>query len=272
MNAPKLGPRERWWINRIGFLLMFGSALGLVIATFAPMRFRLGPIGISFRGVRNPLLGLMAGYWMWRSTYDGFGRWLMNRTSPRGGPSGEFNARVRSAGVQLLRLWKRWNWRQRAMLALVLAQCVFIFRFWQSYPGQLEFERVAHANMYRFAQYGDPGAERPLLEHFCQTICEQTPPTARLLFHGGTPAMRLAYEVYPRRVFILPQEMTAMAEAWQAQPQLRDLPPDAHAAFWDQFLPHETVDPAAFIREHGIDYVATFDDYDLAKCQVERAP
>ena len=81
--------------------------------------------------------------------------------------------------------------------------------------------------------------------------------------------MCLAYEVYPRRVFILPQEMSAMAESWHAQPQLRDLRPDAHESYWHQFIPRDSVDPAMFIREHRIDYVATFDEYNLSQCRLE---
>ena len=30
--------------------------------------------------------------------------------------------------------------------------------------------------------------------------------------------------------------------------------------------------PAVFIRQHAIDYVATFDEYDLSRCRVEPAP
>lgn len=264
-----LSPRARWWINRVGFAFVLGGALGVLIATFAPYRYQIGPLHLSFRGVRNPLAVLIIGYLMWRTTYDGFGHWLKTRLDRIGGTSREFNLFLRNFCLRSWQLWNAWGWRQRAMLLLAVAQSVFILRVWQGYPTFLDFEREAHANMFRLAAYGDPGAELPLLEHFCQQICDSTPPTARILFHGGTPGMRLAYEVYPRRVFILPQEMSAMAEAWHAQPQLRDLRPDAHESYWHQFIPHESADPTAFIREHRIDYVATFDEYNLSRCRVE---
>jgi hypothetical protein len=158
------------------------------------------------------------------------------------------------------------------MLVLVIVQSVFALRVWQSYPSTLEYERTAQANTIRLATFGPPGAELSLLEHFCREVCAKTPPDARILFHGATPLMRLAYEVYPRRVFILPQEMTALAESWHVQPQLKDLQPDPHEPYWHQFLPHKEVDAAAFIREHGINYVATFDEHNLLQCRVERAP
>ena len=81
--------------------------------------------------------------------------------------------------------------------------------------------------------------------------------------------MRFAYEVYPRRVFILPQEMTRMAKSWHKQPQLSDLPPDPHEPYWHQFLPKDSPDPADFIRQHEINYVATFDECDLSRCSLE---
>ncbi len=229
-------------------------------------------VRISFHGVRNPFMGLLLGYLMWRTTNDGFGHWLKMRLDRIGGTSAAFNEYLRNFCSRALRLWQTWGWRQRAMLVLAVAQGMFILKFWQKYPSILDFEREAHANMFRLAAYGEPGKELPILEHFCQQICEQTPPTARILFHGSTPGMRLAYEVYPRRVFILPQEMSAMAASWHAQPQLRDLRPDAHEAYWHQFIPRDSVDPALFIREHRIDYVATFDEYDLRRCRVEKAP
>ena len=239
------------------------------MAVFAPCRIHVGPIRFSFHGVRNPMLELLAGYALWRATYDGFGRWLKNRVDRIENVYGE---QARRCGIRLLALWRRWGWRQRAMLLLLASQGVCVAQFWQSYPGLLDYERQAEANESVLAEFGPAGAKMPTLAHFCRQVCEGTPPGTRILFHGATPAMRFAYEVYPRRVFMLPQEMTAMAESWHVQPQLRDLAPDPHEPYWHQFLPHEVADPQAFIREHGINFIATFDEFDLSRCRVEPAP
>jgi hypothetical protein len=272
MIEQNCSPRARWWINRGAFATMMVCMLGLAFATFAPWRSQVGPITISFRGVRNPMLGLLAAYFLWRLTYDGYGSWLKDRIDRIEGASGDFGLHVRQRYLRVRALWQGWGWRQRAMLLLLGCQTIFVLRFWQSYPALLDFERDAQANMYRLAAFGPSGHETALLEHFCRTVCEQTPLGARILFHGHTPAMRFAYEVYPREVFILPQEMTAMAESWHVQPSLRDLPPDPHEPYWHQFLPKDSPDAAEFIRQHGITYVATFDEYDLTRCRLEPAP
>jgi hypothetical protein len=260
------------WINRIGFVVLLGSTAGFILSIFAPYRYEIGPIKISFRMVRNPMIGMLIGYVMWRMTYDGFGAWLKNRVRWAAGGGREYDVYLTSVLRRWFQLWKGWKWRERAMLLLVLVQAGFVVRIWQRYPSLLEFEREAHANMFIYPTSGDPGSERPILEHFCREVCEKTPPNARILFHGGTAGMRLAYEIYPRRVFILPQEMTAMAESWHVQPQLCDLTSDAHEEYWHQFLPHTTVQPSVFIRQHRINYIATFDEYDLSRCRLEPAP
>ena len=272
MTEQTLNPKARWWINRGGFALMLICAFGIAVGTFAPYRYQIGPIEISLRGVRNPTLGLLAGYFLWRLTYDGTGEWLKRRVDRIGGAAGQFGAHARQFVARSRELWKHWGWRQRTMFAILICQALFVVRFWQTYPAVLDFERMAQANTYRLAAYGSDGRQSPLLEHFCRQVCEATPPSARILFHGGTPAMRFAYEVYPRRVFILPQEMTRMAESWHKQPQLSDLPPDPHEPYWHQFLPKDSPDPADFIRQHEINYVATFDEYDLSRCSLEPAP
>jgi len=279
MTQPTLNPKARWWINRFGFALMMLCAVGLTVGTFAPNRYRIGPISISLRGLRNPTVGLLIGYVLWRMTYDGFGEWLKVRvdrfsgaTGRFGGAAGQFGAQARRFVFRSRELWKNWGWRQRTMFAVVICQGLFVLRFWQTYPAVMDYERMARANSFRLASYGPPGHEVSLLEHFCREICDATPPNARILFHGGTPAMRFAYEVYPRRVFILPQEMTRMAESWQNQPQLCDLAPDPHELYWHQFLPKDSPEPADFIRQHEINYVATFDEFDLSRCRLEPAP
>ncbi len=97
------------------------------------------------------------------------------------------------------------------------------------------------------------------------------PADARILFHGQTAGLRLAYEVYPRQVFMLPQELRTLAASWHVQPQLADLPVDRKTAYWEERLPDASIDERQFIAEHRINYVVTFDEYDLAKCRVEPA-
>jgi len=269
MTKPTLNSNARWWFNRAGFALMLIGTFGITVATFAPNRYRIGPLSVSTRGIRNPMLGLLAGYVLWRTTYDGFGRWLKDRTDWIGPPAIAYASR---SFARSLDRWRQWGWRLRTMFVLTICQALLVLRFWSAYPALLDYQRYSQENTVRLSSFGPPGHELSLLEHFCREVCERTPPNARILFHGHTPAMRFAYEVFPRRVFILPQEMTAMAESWHVQPQLHDLPDDSHEPYWHQFMPTDSTTPAVFMRQHAIDYVATFDEYDLSRCRLEPAP
>src|SRR5205085_7961620 len=125
----------------------------------------------------------------------------------------------------------------------------FTLHFWQDYPGYLEFERRAIADSYRLASYELNGRRLPSIESFSRRICAELPSDARILFHGQTAGLRMAYEVYPRPVFMLPQEMRTMAASWHVQPQLRDLPGDPNTEYWNQRLREAPAEEGQFIAE-----------------------
>jgi hypothetical protein len=272
MERSTLSPRTRRWINRLGFALMLFCAALTAAATLAPTQWEIGPVALSLRSVRNPAFGLIVGYIMWRMTYDGYGLWVKRRLLRLEGYGNGIGQRAPGVWRQFRELWRRWGWRERSVFAVVAAQALFVLRFWQGYPSYLAQERQAQEHSYRTAAYVVNGQHVPNLECFGRRVNEQLPPTARILYHGQTAALRFAYEVYPRRVFMLPQELTALAASWHVQPQLRDIPEDRQLAYWRQRLPNASVNEQDFIRDHRIDYVVTFDEYDLARSRVEPAP
>ncbi len=256
-------------LNRTSFVLMFVFAVLAIVVAVAPGRHHIGPLLISMRSLRNPVCGMALAYILWRSTYDGFAGWLLKFMWPLENGSRSFIAYVQRVFTKLRATWRIWDWRRRCMFALLAGQALLVARFWKDYPSVLSFERAAMASAYSSPTFKMNGQRLPTLECFSRMVREQLPPDARILFHGRTAALRFAYEVYPRRVFMLPQEMRELAAAWHVQPQLRDLPDDPHLRFWHDKLPTTSVEPAEFIRERGIDYIATFDENDLAACRVE---
>lgn len=265
-----LSPRARWWINRLGFALMLLCGLLTAAATLAPSQWEIGPMALSLRSVRNPVFGLIVGYIMWRMTFDGYGQWLKRRLRRLEGYGNGIGQQAPGVWRHFRDLWSRWGWRERLVFAFVALQALFVLRFWQSYPSYLAQERQAQEHSYRTAAYNVNGQSVPNLECFARRVSEQLPPNARILYHGQTAALRFAYEVYPRPVFMLPQELTALAGSWHVQPQLRDIPEDRKLDFWRQRLPTASIDEQDFIRNHRIDYVVTFDEYDLARSHLER--
>jgi hypothetical protein len=267
-----ISPLARRRINRLGFaLLLLGVAL-TASATFFPGRWQIGPLLISLRSVRNPVAALVLGYILWRTTYDGFGGWLKRRISRLEGYGdclGEWILRITR---RFFATWLRWGWRERLMFTAIACQTFFALRFWQDYPAYLENERRAIANSYRLATYELNGRRLPMVESFSLRLCAELPADARILFHGQTAGLRFAYEVYPRQVFMLPQEMNALAASWHVQPQLANLPGDEKPAYWNERRAQVSIDERQFIAEHQINYVVTFDEYDLDRCRVELAP
>lgn len=264
-----ISPAHRRRINRIGFALVLMGAALTVMAMLFPHRWSIGPLSVGVRSVRNPLALLVLGYVMWRTTYDGFGSWLKRRIASLEFYGDRLGAWMWRVLLRFGAQWQRWGWRERAMFAAVAAQTFFTLHFWQDYPAYLENERRAIANSYQLATYELNHRKLPCIESFSRRICAELPADARILFHGQTAGLRMAYEVYPRPVFMLPQELRTLAASWHVQPQLYNLPDDRTPEFWNRRLPDATADERQFIAEHRINYVVTFDEYDLAKCRVE---
>ena len=262
-------PRSCRLTNRLAFLAMFLFSLSVVMAIVAPQHYRIGPLRVSFDGVLKPVIEWLAAYVVWRSTYDGFGAWLRRWLSPLERLIDRVFAQLRAAVPRLREQWRRWGWRERLVLAAVGCQVLLAVRSWDGYPRQLESVRSASQFMQQYPYHYPGGHASPTLDYFCETIRASTPPDARILFYGRTPAARVAYEVFPRRVFMLPQDYTALAAAWHVQPWCQQFAPDPHIAYWQRLLPHDTVAARTFIHDRGITWIAAFDEYDMNLCRVE---
>jgi hypothetical protein len=267
----KISSLGRCLVNRLGFALMFLAAALTVSAAFFPGRWQIGPVLISLRSMRNPLAATVLGYVLWRMTYDGFGQWFKRRIRGLENYGDQLGVWSRRVGRRFVAVWLRWGWRERLIFTAVASQTFFALHFWQDYPAYLENEHQAIDNLHRMPTYELNGHRLPVVESFSRRLCAEVPADARILFHGHTAGLRLAYEVYPRQVFMLPQEMRTLAASWHVQPELGELPADRKAAYWQERLPEASIDERQFIAEHHINYVVTFDEYDLAKCRVEPA-
>ncbi|HKD38533.1 MAG TPA: hypothetical protein VKB78_17090, partial [Pirellulales bacterium] len=247
-----LSPTVRRLANRAGFFVMLSGAVLVLVATFDPDRWQIGPLTIKLRSVRNPAALAVLGYLLWRTTYDGFGGWLKRRIAKLEFQGDRVGDWLLAAARRFMVAWRSWKWRERATFVLVAAQVFFTLHFWQDYPAYLEFERQVIANSYRTVTYELNGRKLPVLESFSRRLAAELPEDARVLFHGQTAGLRLAYEIYPRPVFMLPQEMQLMAASWHVQPQLAELPADAKPDYWNRRLPEASVNEGQFVAEHRI--------------------
>jgi hypothetical protein len=226
-----------------------------LLATLSPHWRRLGLRLISLPLLRNPLALSAAGFLLWYGTVHRY------RDSSRF---------VHRALVHSLATWKIWDWRCRLFFLITTCNLTMMLAHASRYPHHLFQDGQNREFALAHAQGAFGNGKVSSLEHFARQVVAQTPADARILYQGRTAVVRLAFEVYPRRVFMLPQDFRTMATQWHVQPWLRDAPTDPHEAYWHQFLPVVNADREAFVRQHAITYMARFDEMDLSKCKLER--
>jgi hypothetical protein len=250
--------RFRFGERTLSLLRLAIAAVGLgfgLLATMSPHWQRLGLWLISLPLPRNPLAWSLFGCLLWYAAVA------------RHRESSQF---VHRALANFLTSWLAWDWRAR--LFFVISTCnltvLLVHAGW--YPRHLDQDGENREFAVVHAEGGLGIHKIASLEHFARQVVERTPADARILYQGRTAVVRLAYEVYPRRVFMLPQDFRTMATQWHVQPWMRDAPNDPHEAYWHQFLPVVNADQETFIREHAITYLARFDETDMSKCKLER--
>ena len=94
-------------------------------------------------------------------------------------------------------------------------------------------------------------------DRFSDDCCHLIPINARVLYHGPTEGLELAYELYPRRVFMLPREQRDLFHnGWYTDLWCRGISPDPldDCWKWDPLLPEipeqEFIAPPNFLRRH----------------------
>src|SRR5262249_12605905 len=102
---------------------------------------------------------------------------------------------------------------------------------------------------------------------FCKQCDKEIPADARILFHGPNYGLILAYELYPRRVFMLPQEQKHMFHfCWQEEKWCAGIAADPLDRYWKWDPPLAPVSEDQFIKEHQITCVVTYDDWKVKNC------
>lgn len=245
-------------IQRLLRLAIAACGLGLgLVATLYPHWWHAGRWLRFLHHSRNPAVLSLAILLLWYAAVA---------------PNGDSIRTVRRRLADLLATWKLWDWRRRLFFLIATCNLTMMLLRASRYP-QLMFQDRENRRFATAVPQGGIGSSKvSSIEHFARQIVEQTPPDARILFQGGTAVMRLAFEVYPRRVFMLPQDYRAMATRWHVQPWLRNPPIDRHEPYWHQFIPIVNAGPDAFIRQHAITHVARFNETDSSECLLERVP
>ncbi len=178
--------------------------------------------------------------------------------------------RVFQVSARFRNLWRSWGWGSRLVCLVLVLHLAIVANMLSGYWDQTSSLFLAHES----TQSTFVGANGRLIcnfPNFCRTCAEQIPPDARILYHGGNEGLVLAFEVYPRRVFMLPQEQFAMFhECWKNELWCRGIAADPLNEKWKWDDSPSNIDAARFIEEHNITHVVTFDPLNAANCRVQQ--
>ncbi len=166
-------------------------------------------------------------------------------------------------------LWRGWNWRARFIAAALLIHVVLISKslpgYWEQTSGLFLSHETAQSTTLSYT-----GKILCNFDFFCLACGDRIPADARILFHGGNEGLILAFELYPRRVFMLPQEQRDMFHnCWKKELWCRGMAADPLDKFWRWDPPLNTVPEDKFIEEHGITHVVMFDPLNAANCRIQ---
>jgi hypothetical protein len=160
--------------------------------------------------------------------------------------------------------WKRWNWRGRTVLVMLCVNILltgnYLIGYWQHAS-----RMFADRNPLMACKCDDEGNAVSDFDVFLRRCRKEIPAGARVLYHGPNYGQLLAYEIYPSRVFMLPQEQKDMFHfAWREEKWCKGMAADPLDHFWKWDPPLTPVSEEQFIAEHQITCVVTYDDLSVA--------
>jgi len=222
-----------------------------------PHRWDLGFARISLHSPGNPAMCLAAAFWIWRAT----------AVSHRG----RLTRAIQGVTQQIRPYWKRWDWRRRLMFAAMVAGVASTGSWAINYLVELREDREELAELSTRPSVEKGSARETCLQYFARQCRRAIPAHGRILYRGDDWGMPFAYEVYPRRVFMLPDDMAFAAACWNGHyfPRQRGKADDPLDDYWMRRTPKVDCDPAEFVSGRGITHVVTFDRKDPAKCKIE---
>lgn len=222
-----------------------------------------GELSLPARAGRHvgwPLLGAVTAGLIWAMT------------SAR--PIGRIGRRLRRVGLRFTILWRKAGWGRRLVIAALIAHVLIGLGYWLEVPWTLhnvkdELRQASVAPVRRFR--GDWAANYPF---FVRKVIAETPPEARILYRGGWEGMVLSYDVFPRRVFALPDDLQNLAGRWHKHAWLEmrtggrsNVDADTDL-YWTAASRFEPIPYEEFVRRYAIDYVVAFDENRPSECGI----
>jgi hypothetical protein len=177
--------------------------------------------------------------------------------------------RILALQRQLRGLWRTWNWGARIVgIALILHIGLIsksLLGYWEQTSGLFLAHEAVHSTAL-----SPTGKILCNFDFFCQICLDKIPEDARILYCGGNEGLIMAFELYPRCVFMLPQEQREMFhDCWRNEIWCRGMAADPLDECWRWDPPTPSIDQAQFMQEHGITHIIRFDPLNASSCQIQ---
>ncbi|MGB9688490.1 hypothetical protein [Thermogutta sp.] len=176
-----------------------------------------------------------------------------------------------------LDFWKIQPWWGRVLIIVGIGHGLISVGYLLNCPEDLfrqyqEIEEFASTPSRLFA--GQPVAN---LEYHILRYRRVIPPRAQIAYRGHWEAMIVAYRLYPRRLFLLPEDVQRLARAWGDHRWLEIKTKGASRAdawtdeYWAARHPPVEIPPLSqFLADRHIEYIILYDENHPELCQVVR--
>lgn len=193
------------------------------------------------------------------------------------GPANAFVRKVRQLGQPVAEFW------QRSGLVWRLVFCALAGHLLVSSPLLLEIPGALQSAFRENRQF----VVGPVRTRNGQTLAnwqyhlrtwQQLPPQAGIVYRGGWEAMLVAYHLYPRRLYLLPEDATSLAARWHDHRWLeKKTAGQSRQDRWTDEYWRSRLCPVAplgddFLRLRDVQAVIEFREESPADCRVIRLP
>jgi hypothetical protein len=165
--------------------------------------------------------------------------------------------------------WTAWNWRGRTVLIFLVINIAMMSNslctYWKHTSAMFFYHDELAASSIDVNSKATPN-----FDNFCRRCREEIPSDARIFYRGPNEGLVLAYELYPRRIYLLPQDQHDMFhDCWCRESWCQGMAPDPLEHYWKWDEPCPNTSPEKFVADHHITYLVTFDEFDVAKSLIQ---
>lgn len=258
------GSRSRW-IRLFGGLL---SLLSVVVTLLAALR----AIGIvsSLGGIQLPRhIG-------WPMVMFLVGVALLTGAWPE--TKNHMIRRAQSTLDHLAELWRGQGLLGRLVLCVMIGHGAISLAYVFELPADFREVFVERATLTATPVSVREGDRYVHWEFFIPRWKKTIPAEASVAYRGQWEGPLVAYELYPRRLYLLPSDARRLAANWYNHRWLakktrgKSLADRWTDQYWSQRSSWPTVNLKSFIQERGITFLLTFDEADEKGCSLVRIP